>query len=354
MTWVLLAAGLVVLTVGAELLVRGAVRLATSFGVSPLVVGLTVVAFGTSAPEIAASIAAAMAGRGDLALANVVGSNIFNVFGILGIAAAAAPLGVALRLIRIDVPIVLAVSLVVAGMAADGALSRWDGGVLLAVIVGHTVWTVRAARRETVRNIELPQPSGPPGSPTIRAFAMVVCGLAGLVIGARWLVDGATALAAAFGVSERVVGLTVVAAGTSLPELATSVVAGVRGQRDIAVGNVVGSNLFNLTAVLGGSLVLAPSGIAVSAGVMRVDVPMLVLSAVVCLPVFLTGFEVSRREGIALFATFSTYMAWIVLHAGGRQLPLAVTVALLAAGGAALVVTFGSALGQLLRSRRPS
>jgi cation:H+ antiporter len=353
MTILLLAAGLVALGVGAELLVRGASRLARAVGISPLVVGLTVVAFGTSAPEAAASLAASLAGKADLALGNVVGSNIFNVFGILGLAAVVAPLGVAVRLIRIDAPIVLVASIVVAGLAADGVLGRWEGLLLLAVIIGHTIWLVRASRLEAAAGTaDAPAPVDTGPSAMGRAVLLVVAGLVGLVAGAGWLVDGAVAVAVSFGLTERVIGLTLVAAGTSFPELATSVVAAFRGQREIAVGNVIGSNLFNLTVVLGIAVVGSPAGVAVAESVLRVDVPVMVLSAAVCLPVLFTGFEITRREGLAMVTTLVVYVAWIVTHSAGHTVSTWVTAALVGLGTAALAVTVVGSLVQIREGQR--
>jgi cation:H+ antiporter len=353
MTALLLIAGLATLVAGAELLVRGASRLAAAAGISPLVIGLTVVAFGTSAPEMAASLGASLTGTADLALGNVVGSNIFNVFGILGLSALVAPLGVAVRLVRIDVPILLVVSLVVAGMAANGAIARWEGMLLLAFISGHTVWLVRAARRDgraAEREFAAAAPSG--GASTAAAVAAVVLGLAALVLGAGWLVDGAVAVASGLGVSERVIGLTLVAVGTSLPELATSVVAAVRGQRDIAVGNVVGSNLFNLTAVLGLAATASPAGVAVAGQALRIDLPVMVLTALICLPVFFTGFEISRREGLAFLTALAAYLGWVVADAVGGDVPKVVMVAMVACGAAALLATAVESARQLRRSQR--
>jgi cation:H+ antiporter len=352
LTALLLIIGLAALVVGAELLVRGASRLAAAAGISPLVIGLTVVAFGTSAPEMAASLAASLAGTADLALGNVVGSNVFNVFGILGLSALVAPLGVAVRLVRIDVPILLVASLVVAGMAANGVITRWEGLLLLGFIVGHTVWLVRAARREgrtTDGGFAVDAPSG--GAATAGAVVAVILGLAALVFGAGWLVEGAVAVASGLGVSERVIGLTLVAVGTSLPELATSVVAAARGQRDIAVGNVVGSNLFNLTAVLGLAATASPDGVAVAGRALRVDLPVMVFAALICLPVLFTGFEISRREGLAFLVAMAAYIGWVVTDAVGRGVPTAVTAAVVAIGAAALIATVVESVGQLRRSR---
>jgi cation:H+ antiporter len=185
-----------------------------------------------------------------------------------------------------------------------------------------------------------------------RAVVAVVAGLAALVAGAGWLVEGAVAAAAVLGVPERVIGLTLVAVGTSLPELATSVVAAARGQRDIAVGNVIGSNLFNLTAVLGIAAVGSPDGIAVAGRALRIDLPVMVLTAAVCLPVFFTGFEISRREGLAFLAAMASYLGWVLADGTGRGLPAAITVAIVCFGAAAFAATAMESWRQLKRSRR--
>ncbi len=248
--------------------------------------------------------------------------------------------------------IMLVVSLVVAGFAVNGSVSRWEGVLLLGFIVGHTVWLVRAARREgRVGEEAFAVVAAAGGAATAQAVAAVVLGLVALVFGARWLVDGATAVAAALGVSDRVIGLTLVAVGTSLPELATSVVAAARGRRDIAVGELVGSNLFNLAAVLGIAATTSPNGIAVAGQALRVDLPVMVVSAMVCVPVFFTGFEISRREGLAFLATLTVYLGWVVTDALGRGLPTVVTVAVVAFGTAALAATAVESARQLRRMR---
>lgn len=319
MTIFLFALGLVLLVGGAEALVRGASRLAAALGVSPLVIGLTVVAFGTSAPELAVSAGAALAGQGGIALGNVVGSNIFNVLFILGVSALIAPLVVSADLVRRDVPLMIALSGATVALALDGRLSRLDGALLLAGLAAYVGYLLVAARRErTPASIAPPERSrGALG--VLADGALVLGGLGALVVGARWLVGGAVAFAGALGVSETVVGLTIVAAGTSLPEVVTSVVASVRGARDIAVGNVVGSNLFNLMGVLGLAGVLAPGGVAVADGVLAFDLPVMVAVAVACLPIFFTGGAISRGEGAVLLGYYVAYTAYVVLAATGSD-----------------------------------
>ena len=311
------------LIAGAELLVRGASRLAIAAGISPLVVGLTVVAFGTSAPELAVTVGAAHAGQADVAVGNVVGSNIFNVLFILGVSALIAPLVVAQQLVRLDVPIMIGTSLLVLGLAFDGTISRLDGLLLAAGIVVYTVFLIRQSRRESAGVRE--EYEGAFGGEERRRSAwplnlvLIGGGLALLVVGAGWLVDAAVTTATALGVSELVIGLTIVAAGTSLPEVATSILATVRGERDIAVGNVVGSNIFNLLAVLGFGSILAPGGIPVSPGVLAFDLPVMIGVALATLPIFFTDYTIARWEGLAFLGFYVAYTLYLILMAADHE-----------------------------------
>ncbi len=310
MTFLLFVLGLALLIAGAEALVRGAAGLAARVGVSPLAIGLTVVAFGTSSPELAASILAARAGQGDIALGNVVGSNIFNVLFILGVSALVAPLVVHRKLVRVDVPVMIAVSLLVIPLGWDGGISRAEGTLLFAAVIVYTGLLLRAARREPRGDDEVPSAGGS----IVRQVLLVVIGLAGLVAGARWLVEGAVALSRALGLSELIIGLTVVAAGTSLPEVAASVVAALKGQRDIAVGNVVGSNIFNILCVLGGAS-LVGGGVPVAPAAQHLDIPVMIAVAFACLPIFFTGHRISRGEGALFLAYYVAYTLFLVLQA---------------------------------------
>ncbi len=307
--------GLGVVTAGADLLVRGASRLAARLGIPPLLVGLTVVALGTSAPEIAVSVDAAMAGRGDVALGNVVGSNIFNVLFILGASALAAPLVVKSQLVRLDVPLMVAISALPLLLGFDRVISRADGVALLIMLGAYLLFLAFLARRGrgAPAGGEPPTEAVVPGGSPLRDGALAVVGLVLLVLGADALVEGATALARAAGVSELVVGLTLVAAGTSLPELATSLVASLRGERDLAVGNVVGSNIFNVLAVLGAGAV-AGGGMDVAGGLLLFDFPVMLAVAVACLPVFVTGASISRREGAVFVFYYVLYAVYLGLH----------------------------------------
>ncbi len=318
MTAVLFVVGLVLLISGAELLVRGSSRIATAAGITPLVVGLTVVAFGTSAPELAVTTAASLRGDPDLALGNVVGSNVLNVLLILGASAVAAPLLVQRRLVQLEVPFMIVVSALVVVLSLNGAVSRLEGAFLLAGGLTYTTVLVLRAR-------DLASPTGRGGSRPVPMAALlsniglVLLGLVFLVFGSRWIVDGAEAMASALGVPQLVVGLTVVAAGTSLPELATSIVAALRGQRDIAVGNVVGSNIFNLMIVLGAAAFVSPRGMAVPLSALTFDLPVMLAVSIACLPIFITGLRIDRLEGFIFLGFYVIYTTYLVLDAANHR-----------------------------------
>lgn len=316
LTIVLAVVGLVILVLGADLLVRGASRLAEAFGISPLVVGLTVVALGTSAPEAAVSVQSALSGSADIALGNVVGSNILNVLLVLGLSAAITPLVVSSQLVRREVPIMIGVSIVLLLLALNGVVGRLDGLLLLAGIVAYTLYSIRRSRHGGRREAGSSADSG--GRLAIQAV-YVAAGLALLVLGARWLVNGAVAVAQTIGLSELVVGLTVVAIGTSLPEVATSVVAAFRGQRDIAVGNIVGSCIYNVLFVLGLAGLIAPDGIGVSSAALGFDIPVMIATAVACLPIFFTGREIARWEGFLFLGYYAAYTLYLLLNATGHD-----------------------------------
>ena len=311
--------GLGLLLGGAELLVKGASRLAAALGLSPLIIGLTVVSFGTSSPELAVSVQSAYAGQADIALGNVVGSNIFNVLFILGLSALIVPLVVAQQLVRWDVPLMIGVSVVTLVLGFDGRIGRLDGALLFGGLVIYTAFAIRQSRKESqaVQAEYAAEYGDPPPQRAglLRNLLFVAAGLAALVIGSNWLVDGAVALARAFGLSELIIGLTVLAVGTSLPEVATSILAALRKERDIAVGNVVGSNLFNLLGVLGLSSLVSPNGINVPAAAEGFDLPVMIAVAVACLPIFATAHKIARWEGGLFFGYYILYTAYLVLDA---------------------------------------
>jgi len=290
MAILLFIVGLVFLIIGAEALVRGSSRLAAVLGISPLVIGLTVVAFGTSSPELAVSIKSALSNQASIAVGNVIGSNIFNVLFILGISALIVPLVVSQQLVRLDVPLMIALSVMVLILSLDENFSRADGLMLVAGLVIYVWFLIYQSRRESAEvKEEYAKEFGTERyskSSWFKNIVLILGGLALLVLGSHWLVDSAVSFAQYLGVSELVVGLTIVAAGTSLPEVVTSVIATIRGERDIAVGNVVGSNIFNIMGVLGFTSIVAPTGIEVSTAVIRFDMPVMIVSALACLPIF--------------------------------------------------------------------
>ncbi|MDP9822946.1 cation:H+ antiporter [Nocardioides massiliensis] len=309
-----LVVGLVLLIGGGELLVRGGGGLGRTLGMSPLVVGLTIVAFATSAPELAVSLDATLSGSPGLAVGNVVGSNITNVLLVLGLAAVILPLAAQRQLVRFDVPFVIVVSVLALLLMLDGSIGRVDGVLLVALLAAYVVWTVLLGRRAGTDD---PPPGAavPALSRPLVDVVLVVVGIALLVLGARLLVSAATSIATAFGVSDLVIGLTVVAVGTSLPEVATSVIAAIRGETEMAVGNVVGSNVFNLTAVLGLTAVIAPDGVPVEAAAIRFDVPVMIAVALALLPILFTGMVIARWEGGVFLAMYAGYVAYLLLAA---------------------------------------
>lgn len=316
----LMIVGIALLVWGADLLVRGAARIAKAAGISSLVVGLTVVAFGTSAPELSVSVASAYKGQADLALGNVVGSNIFNVLFILGLSAVIIPLTVAQQLVRFDVPLMIVVSVFLYGLCWDGHIGRLDGIFLAAGILIYTVHLIRQSRKESseVVKAEYEEEFGGQGEKPKHwswNVGLIVLGLIALVGGSHWLVESSILIARHFGVSELVIGLTIVAAGTSLPEVATSVMAACKGERDIAVGNVVGSNIFNILCVLGFSSAVSPAGIKVSPEALQFDIPVMIGVAAAAFPIFFSGYRVSRFDGLLMLAMYVGYTVYLVMAA---------------------------------------
>jgi cation:H+ antiporter len=322
-TTITLVAGLGLLILGAEFLVRGASRLASGLGVSPLIVGLTVVAYGTSSAELAACLRAAFSERSAVATSIVVGSNIFNVLFVLGVSALITPLVATRRLIRLDVPIMIAVSALVYLLALDGVIGRWDGILLFSGAIIYTAFTVRAAHRERSQNWSIVDAAPPlmdkrmvARFPLVIDLVLILLGLVMLVAGARWLVDGSISIAKSLGLGETVIGLTIVAASTSLPEAATSIAAALRGKREIAVGNVVGSNIANILLVLGVTGIVAPHGIEVLSSALRFDIPVMIAVAISCLPVFFIGGRIARWEGALYLGYYIAFVLYLILEAG--------------------------------------
>lgn len=322
--------GLVILIAGADLLVRGASKLAASYGISPLAIGLTIVAIGTASPEIAVSLQAASLGQGSLTLGNVLGSNIFNILFVLGVTALVAPIIIAEQLIRLDAPIMVGVSVLSFSLAADGRIGLFDGLVLVTGVIGYTVFALRQSRKESkkVKNEyaeEFAVTEKNTAWNTAKNFFFIAIGLGLLILGARWLVDSASTMAKSIGVSELVIGLTVVAVGTSLPEVATSIIAALKGQSDIAVGNAIGSNIFNLLGVLGLSGALAPGGVVVAHKVLTFDFMVMVFVALVCLPVFYIDDKISRWEGMLFLSYYILYTAYLIFEASQSSVLPAIT-----------------------------
>ena len=347
------ALGLIALVAGARALVRGASKLALSFGISPLVVGLTIVAFGTSAPELAVSVGAVLDGRTDMAVGNVVGSNIFNVLFILGLSALIAPLVVNAQLIRQEVPIMIGATVLLAAVAVDGGIGRLESVLLLLLLAAYTVFLIVQSRRQTQATRDEYAEALPPDRDWDRHWAaqggLVLVGLVLLVLGSDWLVDAAVAFARAFGVSELVIALTIVAAGTSMPEVATSVTAALKGERDIAVGNVVGSNTFNILGCLGASGLVAGGGLPVPAAALAFDLWVMLAVSFACLPVFLSGREIARWEGAVFIGYYLAYTVFLVLAARQHEALPAFSAAMMWFVAPLTVITL---LVSLLRTQR--
>lgn len=322
MTLVLFILGFFLLIGGAEFLVRGASALAIAVGISPLVVGLTVVAYGTSAPELAVTINATFNGQSDLALGNVVGSNIANILLVLGISAAVATLVVRTQLVRQEIPLMIVASILVLLFGLDGRIGRIDGAILVVGAVSYTFYVVRKSRQE-VKMLEAKfaddynadkKHAEVTGKLALH-LGMIVLGLFLLVTGADWLINGAVAIAEIFGVSKLVIGLTIVAVGTSLPEIATSVMSSLKNQRDIAVGNAVGSNLFNILLVLGLTALVSPDGVLVNRTALTFDIPVMIAVAIAALPIFFTNYRIDRWEGFLFLGYYMAYTTYLVLNA---------------------------------------
>ncbi|MDP6686742.1 MAG: calcium/sodium antiporter [Acidobacteriota bacterium] len=322
-TLALFVGGLALMLGGAELLVRGAAQLARTFGVPSLVVGLTVVAWGTGSPELAVGLTADLADHPALNIGNVVGSNIANILLVLGFAALLLPLTVSRRLVRFDIPLMIGVSILALLASFDGRISTLEGLAFVSSLFFYTVWTIRESRRARQATFDnhASEGRGATDQGDSKKPAPIICGViitVGLFLvvkGSAWFVEGAVAIARAFGLTELVIGLTVVAIGTSLPELATSAVAVAKGERAIAAGNAIGSNIFNLLAVLGITAIIAPDGIPVPSAALSLNLPIMIGVAIFSLLVFLAGHIMTRWNGALFLALYAAYNAYIVLEA---------------------------------------
>jgi cation:H+ antiporter len=314
--WLALVLGLIVLYFGAQALVKGGASLALRLGLTPLVIGLTVMAFGTSSPEMVVSVQAGLTGNGAISIGNVVGSNICNIALILGLCALVTPLTASAQVIRREVPVMIGVSVVALLMLMDGHLARWEGAVLLTGLIVYTVVTVRQARAETAAAVatkEYTAEIGPKPDNLGKSIALVAGGLGGLILGSHFFVQGAVTLAESWGMSQVAIGLTIVAIGTSLPELATSLVAALKKESDVAIGNVVGSNTFNVLGILGVAALVNPID---APGLEWGDLIVMLVIAVALLPLAKSGGRISRGEGAVLLATYAGYTGWLLMRAG--------------------------------------
>lgn len=314
--WIVL--GLAGLVVGAELIVRHGAKLASRLGVPSIIVGLTIVSLGTSAPELAVGIDSVRTGAGSLAVGNIAGTNVANLLLILGLSAAIRPLAIHRQTIRIDLPGMAIASVLLLVLCLDGELTVLDGALLVGVALVYIVLLIRTARREPPQvmaeyesEFADERPRHRVGDPVLR-LALVVAGIALVVFGAEWLVRGSVDLAGSLGVPDSLIGLTIIALGTSAPELATTVVATVRGDPDIAIGNLIGSSTFNLTAILGTSLLFARAPVVLDPNLIRFALPVMVAVALICVPVFITGRVVSRLEGGLFVAAYLGYLTYLI------------------------------------------
>lgn len=323
MTILLFIAGLVALIGGAELFLKGVDHFGLKWGVSPVVMGLTVVAFATGAPELAISIKAASSGSADLVLGNIIGSNIANILLILGIVAILKPIKITRRIIRIDVPIVISASLLLFILALDGTLTTFDGVVLIIGLLIYSLFTFFQIKKERKKGKEAeifeygesPEELATGAYFYIKNIGFLLIGLTLIVLGANWMVESAVTIARLLGLSELVIGLTIVSIGTSLPEVATSVASARKGNADIAVANVMGSNLYNVFLTMGLTLIIAPSFLDVSIQALEFDLPFMVAVSIACIPIFIAGFNLTRSDGIIFLFYYSSYLAYLVLDA---------------------------------------
>nr|WP_281386403.1 calcium/sodium antiporter [Jiangella mangrovi] len=314
----MIVGGLAGLLAGAELLVRGGTGLALRLGIAPIVVGVTVVALGTSLPELAVGIDAARQGSAGLAVGNIVGTNLVNLLLILGLSAAILPIALDRRTVRFDLPLMTAAALLLLVLALDGEFGTVDGVVLVVFGVGYTLGVLYASRRESAAvradyDAEYAaKGAGPRAARPWRDVLSLLAGIALIVVGATLLVDGAVDAARAFGVSDAVIGLTIIAIGTSAPELVTTILTTMRGDRDIAIGNLLGSSVYNIAIILGVTILVAPGAVQVPDEVLEGDLLLMVAAALACVPVFMTGSRITRLEGGLFVAAYAGYLGWLL------------------------------------------
>ena len=311
-------AGLGALIVGAEVMVRGSARAASRLGISPIVVGLTVVSIGTSMPELAVGVVAASEGSGALAVGNIAGTNVVNMLFVLGLSALILPLAIEMRTLRFELPVMAGAAILLWVLAANGVLSRIDGLILVIGAIAYTFAVILASRRERQEAVAEFAESYPPdatrtsGHRTLLHIGMMLAGIAVVVLGAEWLVDAAVGMAREFGVSDALIGLTVVAIGTSAPELVTTVVSTLRGERDIAVGNLLGSSIYNILLILGVTCLVPAHGLELTPALVRIDIPIMVGVTLACIPIFISGRRVGRFEGGAMVGAYVAYLVFLL------------------------------------------
>lgn len=317
----LIAIGLAMLVLGAELVVRGATRLAVALGVKPLVLGITVVAVGTSAPELAVGITASIQGSGSLAVGNIAGTNVFNILFILGLSSMVKPLPLHAQILKLELPMTLVAALLMIVLAWDGNLSQMDGLLLCMAGIIYT-WILIRISHEKTETIHKSVDEAFDTSVILRVKKLVktkvgyslflLIGIAASVLGAYWLVDGSVHIAMSLGVSEGIIGLTIIAVGTSAPELVTTIISTIRGDRDVAIGNLLGSSIYNIVAILGLTCLVSEDGLPVERDLLLVDIPLMVCVALACVPVFISGRQISRAEGATGVFAYVTYMGWLI------------------------------------------
>ena len=322
-------AGLLALAFGSEVMVRGGVQMASRMGISPIVVGMTVVSIGTSLPELAVGVTAATEGSGALAVGNIAGTNTVNLLFILGLSALLRPLAIQRRTLRLDLPVMAVAAVLFWVLCIDGTLSRVDGVILLCAAVAYTVVVVRSARVESRDVVDeyayayRGEPAGDDGAAErepdmpdtgslVRYFAMTIVGITVVVVGADWLVEGAVGIAREFGVSDALIGLTIVAIGTSAPELVTTIVSTVRGERDIAIGNLLGSSVYNIVLILGATCLVPADGLPLNSSLVWIDIPVMVVATLLLIPVFFSGRRVHRAEGGAMVVAYLAYLTFLL------------------------------------------
>lgn len=313
--------GLVVIILGAELILRTSTRIANFLGIQPIIIGLTVVAIGTSMPELAVGITAAAEGKGALAIGNIAGTNIMNILFILGLSAAIRALPLHAMSIKLDLPVMIGAALALTAMAWDGVLQAYEGILLLLAAVVYTVVLIRFSRMESASiKKEYEEEFEPKQRPPVKTtwlwawnIALLGSGIYLTVIGADWLVSGAVSIASSLGVSDAIIGLTIVAVGTSAPELVTTIIATIKNDRDVAVGNLIGSSITNILVILGITCILAPGGIDVSKDILWFDLPLAALVAIICYPVFRSDKKISRREGTVFVILYLVYITSLLL-----------------------------------------